>query len=137
MQMMVLWHKFNISQEIWPPAGREVTKSNSWQGWGEGQALHCQEQKSHRSSYKRSTNTITTLHTKEYTYEGGYHRCYNQGPNQQCSLREGPLTQVNNTPTMPFDSLVTGTGEGRSLGDRNRRANGSHIKGSQIEMQSL
>ena len=57
MQMMVLWHKFNISQEIWPPAGREVTKSNSWQGWGEGQALHCQEQKSHRSSYKRSTDT--------------------------------------------------------------------------------
>ena len=55
--MMVLWHKFNISQEIWPPAVREVTKSNSWQGWGEGQALHCQEQKSHRSSYKRSTDT--------------------------------------------------------------------------------
>ena len=55
--MMVLWHKFNISQEIWPPAVWEVTKSNSWQGWGEGQALHCQEQKSHRSSYKRSTDT--------------------------------------------------------------------------------
>ena len=68
MQMMVLWHKFKISQEIWPSAAWEVTKSNSWQGWGEGQALHCQEQKSHRSSYKRSTNTNTN--TNVYMYIG-------------------------------------------------------------------
>ena len=54
---MVLWHKFNISQGIWRRGAREVTKSNSWQGWGVGQPLHCQEQKSHRSSYKRSTDT--------------------------------------------------------------------------------
>ena len=83
MQMMVLWHKFNISQEIWPPAVWEVTKSNSWQGWGEGQALHCQEQKSHRSSYKRSTNTQIQIH--KYNYTNTNSRVSNQGrsPQQQ------------------------------------------------------
>ena len=70
MQMMVLWHKFNISLEIWPPAAREVTKSNSWQGWGVGQPLHCQEQKSHRLSYKRQKVGRTKYRCREQNVRG-------------------------------------------------------------------
>ena len=67
-QTMVLWHKFNISQGIWRRGAREVTKSNSWQGWGVGQPLHCQEQKSHRLSYKRQKMGRTKYRCREQNF---------------------------------------------------------------------